>query len=99
MDVICTSWVVTILWESTACAAYLMNHAQYPVPGDLVYVETTSYNTKSNAFFARTTMMDIHSQQRRQQQQHDVNDNDDTTTNEMKLTKKKSWRNILVVTK
>jgi hypothetical protein len=73
------------LWESTASAAYLVHHAQYPVSPDRVYVETTSYDTISNAFFARTTMMDIHSRQ-----QHD-----DGT----KLTKNnKSWRNVLVVT-
>jgi uncharacterized SAM-binding protein YcdF (DUF218 family) len=76
------------LWESTASAAYLINHTHYPVNSDHVYVETTSYDTISNAFFARTTMIDIHSQQ-----QH----NDGSTTNETKLTKK-SWRNILVVT-
>ena len=64
----------------------IVHHAQYPVSPDRVYVETTSYDTISNAFFARTTMMDIHSRQ-----QH----YDDGT----KLTKNyKSWRNVLVVT-
>lgn len=80
------------LWESTASAAYLINHTRYPVNSDHVYVETTSYDTISNAFFARTTMMDIHSQQ-----QHD---DGSTLTNEIKTKnkKKKSWRNVLVVT-
>ncbi|KAL3782582.1 hypothetical protein HJC23_005285 [Cyclotella cryptica] len=57
-------WINTIqsfvaLWESTACAAYLMNHKAYPVDEHLLYVETTSYDTISNAFFARSTMTDI----------------------------------------
>jgi uncharacterized SAM-binding protein YcdF (DUF218 family) len=47
------------LWESTACAAYLMNHPTYPVEEPLLYVETTSYDTISNAFFARSTMTDV----------------------------------------
>ena len=73
------------LWESTASAAYLVRHEQYPVSPDHVYVETTSYDTISNAFFARTTMMDIHSRQR----------HDDGTKSTMN---NKSWRNVLVVT-
>ena len=47
------------LWESTACAAYLMNHPKYPVEERLLYVETSSYDTISNAFFARSTMTDV----------------------------------------
>eukprot|EP00571_Detonula_confervacea_P013802 CAMPEP_0172300628 /NCGR_PEP_ID=MMETSP1058-20130122/2665_1 /TAXON_ID=83371 /ORGANISM="Detonula confervacea, Strain CCMP 353" /LENGTH=338 /DNA_ID=CAMNT_0013010451 /DNA_START=98 /DNA_END=1114 /DNA_ORIENTATION=- len=47
------------LWESTASAAYLMRHTQYPVPENQVFAETTSFDTISNAFFARTTMTDI----------------------------------------
>mmetsp|Transcript_24139 Transcript_24139/g.44335 ORF Transcript_24139/g.44335 Transcript_24139/m.44335 type:complete len:322 (-) Transcript_24139:246-1211(-) len=47
------------LWESTSSAAYLMRHKQYPVPENQVFAETTSYDTISNAFFARTTMTDI----------------------------------------
>ena len=47
------------LWESTASAAYLMQHKQYPVPSNQVYAETTSYDTISNAFFARTNMIDV----------------------------------------
>lgn len=47
------------LWESTASAAYLMRHKQHPVPENQVFAETTSYDTISNAFFARTTMTDI----------------------------------------
>ena len=47
------------LWESTASAAYLLHHPIDPVPSDRVYVETASYDTISNAFFARTVMTDI----------------------------------------
>ena len=47
------------LWESTASAAYLMNHKQYPVDPSSIYAETTSYDTISNAFFTRTTMTDV----------------------------------------
>ena len=47
------------LWESTASAAYLMNHKQYPIDPSYVYTETTSYDTISNAFFTRTTMTDV----------------------------------------
>ena len=47
------------LWESTASAAYLLQHKQYPVPSNQVYAETTSYDTISNAFFARTNMIDV----------------------------------------
>jgi len=47
------------LWESTASAACLMRHPLHPVPEELVYAETTSYDTISNAYFARTTMTDV----------------------------------------
>ena len=47
------------LWESTASAAYLLHHPTHPVPANKVFVETTSYDTISNAFFARTVMTDI----------------------------------------
>lgn len=47
------------LWESTASAAYLMRHPEYPVPEGQVYAETTSYDTISNAYFARTTFADV----------------------------------------
>ncbi len=47
------------LWESTASAAYLLRHPTHPVPANNVFVETTSYDTISNAFFARTVMTDI----------------------------------------
>jgi len=47
------------LWESTASAAYLINHKQYPIDSSYVYAETTSYDTISNAFFTRTTMTDV----------------------------------------
>jgi uncharacterized SAM-binding protein YcdF (DUF218 family) len=44
------------IWESTASAAYLQ--AKYPSIRN-VYVETTSYDTIGNAFFARTSHADI----------------------------------------
>jgi uncharacterized SAM-binding protein YcdF (DUF218 family) len=47
------------LWESTASAAYLMSHPEFPVPADRVFVETSSYDTISNAFFARTSFTDV----------------------------------------
>lgn len=45
------------IWESTASASYLMNELQ--VPAEDLYVETTSYDTISNAFFTRTNFCDI----------------------------------------
>jgi uncharacterized SAM-binding protein YcdF (DUF218 family) len=44
------------IWESTSSAAYLK--AKYPLIQN-VYVETTSYDTIGNAFFARTSHSDI----------------------------------------
>ena len=44
------------LWESTASAAYLM---QLGVPEKNIFVETTSYDTISNAFFTRSSFTDI----------------------------------------
>lgn len=44
------------VWESTACAAYLAkNHGI----SQNVYVETTSYDTIGNAFYARTSHTDV----------------------------------------
>ena len=44
------------IWESTSCAAYLdVNHGI----NTNVYVETTSYDTIGNAFFARVSHTDI----------------------------------------
>ena len=45
------------VWESTASASYLMKELN--VPSRDGYVETTSYDTISNAFFARTNFCDI----------------------------------------
>lgn len=45
------------VWESTASASYLMNELE--VPPEDIYVETTSYDTISNAFFTRTNFCDI----------------------------------------
>eukprot|EP00979_Chaetoceros_neogracilis_P011837 scaffold3003_cov267-Chaetoceros_neogracile.AAC.2 len=45
------------IWESTASASYLMKELNVS-SGD-VFVETTSYDTISNAFFARTNFCDI----------------------------------------
>lgn len=44
------------VWESTSCAAYLQVHHAIT---EHVYVETTSYDTISNAFFARVSHTDI----------------------------------------
>jgi uncharacterized SAM-binding protein YcdF (DUF218 family) len=44
------------IWESTASAAYLQK--RYGLI-DNVYVETTSFDTIGNAFYARTTHTDI----------------------------------------
>lgn len=45
------------IWESTACAAYLNNkiNATHSIKPESIYVETTSYDTIGNAYFARTT--------------------------------------------
>lgn len=44
------------IWEATACAGYLRrNHGL----SKNVYVETTSYDTIGNAYFARTTHSDV----------------------------------------
>ena len=45
------------IWESTASAAYLIHELGVP-PQDL-FAETTSYDTISNAFFARLNFCDI----------------------------------------
>jgi uncharacterized SAM-binding protein YcdF (DUF218 family) len=47
------------LWESTSSAAYLMHHPRYPVGEERLFVETTSYDTISNAYFARTGYTDV----------------------------------------
>eukprot|EP00526_Cylindrotheca_closterium_P015513 CAMPEP_0113653660 /NCGR_PEP_ID=MMETSP0017_2-20120614/28711_1 /TAXON_ID=2856 /ORGANISM="Cylindrotheca closterium" /LENGTH=251 /DNA_ID=CAMNT_0000566695 /DNA_START=957 /DNA_END=1712 /DNA_ORIENTATION=- /assembly_acc=CAM_ASM_000147 len=44
------------IWESLACASYLAEH--HGLFQD-VYVETTSYDTIGNAYFARTTHADV----------------------------------------
>lgn len=49
------------VWESTACAAYLENHAQQqevqqPIH---IFVETTSYDTIGNAYYTRVSHTDI----------------------------------------
>ena len=45
------------IWESTASAAYLID--KLGIPEQYVFAETTSYDTISNAFFARTSFCDI----------------------------------------
>lgn len=49
------------IWESTACAAYLSNKnsATHSINPYSIYVETTSYDTIGNAYFARTTHTEI----------------------------------------
>jgi uncharacterized SAM-binding protein YcdF (DUF218 family) len=46
------------IWESTASAAYLAQRYPHIQPQQL-YVETVSYDTIGNAFFARTTHTDV----------------------------------------
>ena len=43
------------IWESTACSAYLQTHHTTTIPPEDIYVETTSYDTIGNAFYARTS--------------------------------------------
>jgi uncharacterized SAM-binding protein YcdF (DUF218 family) len=45
------------IWESTSCAGYLAEH--HPLSSSSVYVETTSYDTIGNAYYARTSHTDI----------------------------------------
>mmetsp|Transcript_13065 Transcript_13065/g.28324 ORF Transcript_13065/g.28324 Transcript_13065/m.28324 type:complete len:322 (+) Transcript_13065:399-1364(+) len=45
------------VWESTASAAYLMQ--KKTIPSSYLFAETTSYDTISNAYFARTTFADV----------------------------------------
>lgn len=45
------------VWESTSSASYLMKELN--VNKEDVYVETTSYDTISNAFFSRTNFCDV----------------------------------------
>ncbi len=45
------------IWESTASAAYLIH--ELGIPSQDLFVETTSYDTISNAFFARLNFCDI----------------------------------------
>jgi uncharacterized SAM-binding protein YcdF (DUF218 family) len=44
------------IWESTSCAGYLAEHHQL---SSSVYVETASYDTIGNAYYARTSHTDI----------------------------------------
>ena len=48
------------IWESTACASYILSKnknatAPYMIPQKSVFVETSSYDTIGNAYFARTS--------------------------------------------
>lgn len=47
------------VWEATASAAYLLSKHSSAVSPDDVYVETTSYDTIGNAYFARTSHTDV----------------------------------------
>ncbi|OEU09797.1 hypothetical protein FRACYDRAFT_194788 [Fragilariopsis cylindrus CCMP1102] len=44
------------IWESTACASYILSKMK---ESEEIYVETTSYDTIGNAFYARTSHTDI----------------------------------------
>lgn len=45
------------VWEATASAAYLIE--KHRIPKENVYAETSSYDTISNAYFARTSFTEI----------------------------------------
>lgn len=47
------------VWEATSSAAYLLKHYPDSIDKSQVYVETTSYDTIGNAFYARTSFTDI----------------------------------------
>lgn len=47
------------IWESTASAAYILEKYPSTVSSDKLFVETTSYDTISNAFYTRTNFTDI----------------------------------------
>jgi len=47
------------IFEATSSAAYLLKHHSNVIDKSQVYVETTSYDTIGNAFFARTSFTDI----------------------------------------
>jgi uncharacterized SAM-binding protein YcdF (DUF218 family) len=46
------------IWEATSSAAYLMNKHNNILDAKNIFVETTSYDTLGNAFFARTSHTD-----------------------------------------
>lgn len=46
------------IWESTACAAYILSSTRM-IPSESIYVETSSYDTIGNAYFARTSHTEI----------------------------------------
>ncbi len=50
------------IWEATSSAAYLLSQycPHHEVIPQQLFVETTSYDTIGNAFFARTTHTDLH---------------------------------------
>ena len=47
------------VWEATSSAAYILDRYGDIITSDKVMVETTSYDTISNAYFARTTHAEI----------------------------------------
>lgn len=47
------------IWEATSSAAYILDNYGDVIPSDKVLVETTSYDTISNAYFARTTHAEV----------------------------------------
>lgn len=49
------------IWESTACASYIKNNSDangLKLGNESIYVETSSYDTIGNAYFARTAHTD-----------------------------------------
>mmetsp|Transcript_56482 Transcript_56482/g.83971 ORF Transcript_56482/g.83971 Transcript_56482/m.83971 type:complete len:346 (-) Transcript_56482:429-1466(-) len=47
------------IWEATSSAAYILETYGSLIPQQKVMIETTSYDTISNAYFARTTHADV----------------------------------------
>mmetsp|Transcript_13103 Transcript_13103/g.37352 ORF Transcript_13103/g.37352 Transcript_13103/m.37352 type:complete len:317 (+) Transcript_13103:64-1014(+) len=48
------------VWESTASAAYILEqYSAKQIPPSKIFAETTSYDTISNAYFARTSFTDV----------------------------------------
>jgi len=47
------------IWEATSSAAYILENYGSVIPKNKLFIETTSYDTISNAYFARTSHADV----------------------------------------